>query len=906
MKYIFAFTLLIYVNIGLYGQEPLKVNSVTNEKPPLDTSIFNNTGLGKWVRASWAEISHNGRYVFYVLYNQPTGRNTLVFRPINGEWEMKFPGAKVPVFTDDSKQAIFLNQHDSLCLITLNKASLEYISDVQSFEIWKSANREWIVYHLKTPDKRLVLRDVASGRCQYYEAVDEYWLHSKGNILVIKKDEVKDSINRQSLYCVNITDGNTICIWKASSINDVILDDSGTQLVFTGENIKGKSFWYYKTGTNEAIKLNIPQMEGEDSNLKVENIQRFSQSGKRLFVTLKEKNHEVPSLKADAVKSDVWSYLDVKLQSQQLHDLGTGELPGYTGVIDISNHKMMRLNRENEKLDVFDKDDWAIITKSQGGDPSEWYWNKTSIPSFYLVSTITDERKLLPINYPYGISPGGRYLIGTDSYIPYNADNLLSYDIETGQVHKLTHSLNIPLDAKQTNTDENLKHPRLSGAGAWLADDKALLVYDQYDIWQLDPSGKQAAVNLTNGYGRKNKIVFRLPGQDDRIISESEPLLLNAFNKSTKNNGLYTIVPENRENPKELLAMSAARIGAPKKARDTDVYIFTRETAAQSPNWFWTSDFKNSQPISNVYPEKKYNWLTSELITWKTFDGTMSSGILYKPENFDANKKYPVIFHYYEEVSDRLNYYRWPGTSDDVINIPWFVSNGYLVFMPDIHFKIGYTGQSAYNSVVSAAKYLSQFPWVDAKHMGIQGHSFGSYETNYIVTRTRLFAAAVTANGTSNMISFYGAGLFAGRTSAQAFVETGQMRMGRSPWQNLQTYIKESPIFFADKIETPLLMMYNKNDEDNYSQGIEFFTALRRLGKKAWMLDYDGEGHTIYRSESNKRDYTIRMTQFFDHYLKNAPAPRWMTRGIPASKKGIDYGLELDDEIKTPGAGLLK
>ncbi len=240
------------------------------------------------------------------------------------------------------------------------------------------------------------------------------------------------------------------------------------------------------------------------------------------------------------------------------------------------------------------------------------------------------------------------------------------------------------------------------------------------------------------------------------------------------------------------------------------------------------------------------------------------------------------------------NYPRWftitrSRNSPGDVNIPWFVSRGYLVFTPDIRYIIGQTGERVYNSVVSAAQYFSQTPWVDAAKMGINGHSFGGYETNYLVTHTSLFAAAATAAGPANFISHYGGiqGKIYRANSGQAMYETSQMRMSATLWQTPDLYIKNSPVFSIDKVTTPILIMHNKADDlVPWMQSVELFTGLRRLGKKAWMLQYDEGGHGIHGKEAE--DFTIRLTQFFDHYLKNAPPPRWMTEGIPAKLKGIE------------------
>jgi len=188
--------------------------------------------------------------------------------------------------------------------------------------------------------------------------------------------------------------------------------------------------------------------------------------------------------------------------------------------------------------------------------------------------------------------------------------------------------------------------------------------------------------------------------------------------------------------------------------------------------------------------------------------------------------------------------------------------------------------------------------------MGIAGGSWGGYETNYLVTHSDLFAAAYSACGVTDYFSYYGTEeKDRSGASYTAFAETGQNRLGVTPWERPDLYIKNSPIFTADRVTTPLLIVHDANDyRVPFGQSVELFKALRRLGKRAWLLQY-GKGHEgavpIFGT-SGIEDLDIRFKQFFDHYLKGAPAPRWMTRGVPARMKGVDSGLELDTEIETP------
>jgi dienelactone hydrolase len=443
------------------------------------------------------------------------------------------------------------------------------------------------------------------------------------------------------------------------------------------------------------------------------------------------------------------------------------------------------------------------------------------------------------------------------------------------------------------------------GIAGWMEGDSAVLLYDQYDVWRIDPEGRVPPINLTSGFGRLHNVLFHLASEPlENALPGREPLLLNAFSRKTKDNGFCLVTPTGKKRfsglSLEPWLMEASpeaefgpQTGPPRKARQVNAWLVQKQRADSAPNWFFTTDFHHYIALSDVHPERKYNWLRSQLVTWKTPDGNSSQGILYKPENFNPRKKYPLIFYYYERLSEGLHGFIYPDYSDGVMDIPTYVSNGYLVFTPDIHYKVGHPGQSVVNTVVSAARYLSALPYVDGKHLGLQGHSRGGWETNYLVTHTHVFAAAMSASGMSDYVSLYGGirMLRAGTARSPAF-EVGAQRIGATLWERPDLYIENSPIFKANTVTTPLLMMSNLKDGDiPFEQGIEFFTALRRLGKRAWLLQYDGEDHVVHNKA--KQDLTFRMQQFFDHFLKNAPPPKWLAEGIPARLKGLDTGFEL-------------
>ena len=254
-----------------------------------------------------------------------------------------------------------------------------------------------------------------------------------------------------------------------------------------------------------------------------------------------------------------------------------------------------------------------------------------------------------------------------------------------------------------------------------------------------------------------------------------------------------------------------------------------------------------------------------------------------------------MLVYFYERSSETLHSHPIPSPSRSTINIPYFVSNDYVVFVPDIVYTTGYPGQNAFDAIVSGSQAMINKGFINPKAVGIQGQSWGGYQVGYLVTRTNMFAAAGAGALVSNMTSAYGGIRWESGMSRMFQYEKTQSRIGGTLWEKPFQYIENSPVFFATKVETPLFMMHNDNDGAvPWYQGIEYFTALRRLNKPVWMVNYNGDAHNL-RGEywGNRVDLSIRLAQFFDHYLKGAPMPKWMKDGIPAINKGKDFGYEV-------------
>lgn len=888
-------------------------------KPPIDTTaIFNWPYLN-----NDCAISPNGNYIMYRIFNQPRGRNTLVLQSTNDtSWKKQMVDAASACFSSDEKQAVY-SKDDTLFFLSLPTGQVKTVTGVKSYRQPRVEKGTWLAYQLKGDAKETVLLNLVTGEEQRFTSVDDYSFSDNGRTLLIKQNNQTIA----SLQWVNLETKKASTIWTGQPGMQLIgynFDLAGDQLVFITKTQTGNTIWYYRDGINSAAEKINNRTEGIASGLQISaDTPFFNKSGKYIFFKL-QKPVETPKPDPNTVDVDVWSYKDVRLIPEQSKQ----PMPKiFTSVMAVAANKIVQVEQEGEQIAASGGQniqysitcDYLIVATKK----EDFFWNWNQARPYYVVSLKDGSKKLLKNDWirEFIYSPTGRFII----YYDAKQGQFLACEVTAGVTRNITKNIPEKLQNEYKQYVPGRTYPIAVGIAGWFENDDALMIYDNYDIWKVDPLGKLPPVNMTNGYGKKHHVKFKLLYDENvyrqTVYSEQEPFLLSAFGEGNKYNGFFRVQPSKKGDP-DLLAMEPCfmhRKGSqirnddafdayggmePLKASNKPIWLIRRQTATEAPNFYVTGDLKSYKQLTNIQPQKDYNWLTADLITYKQVDGTNTQGILYKPEDFDAAKKYPVIFSYYETFSYRMYEFPKPGLSTARIDIAWYVSRGYLVFTPDIHYSIAsisgkVVGDHAVNSIVGAAQYLSKLPYVDGKRMGIQGHSFGGGETLYLITHSHLFAAAQAAASTvSNEISAYLGirqpnGMIEGEFRL-SHAEIGHDMIGATLWGRPDLYIKASPIFRADKVTTPLLIMHNHGDgATDWGQSIEMYMALRRLQKPVWMLQYDNEDHQI-GDRKKALDFTIRMNQFFDHYLKGAPAPKWMTRGIPAALKGIESRLELD------------
>jgi len=895
------------------------------QKPPLERD-----DLGKWPRVTYVGISNDGKYGYSMMEDASNRAYRLTIEAFShiGRQSIEVGAKRRAAFSEDSRFLIFGGLHDSVGIVDLKAWSIKYMPGVGRFQL--SANRRVPLLAIPMSRDRLTLYNLLSGDSRTLADVDNYQFSDDGRFLAVAHSAA-GILGKKVITLFDVLNKGEKAIWMGDTVGDITFDRGAGQVAFWGITNGERSVYLFKVGDTTASPWVSADVDRLPSGWGIAGApMNFSRNGERLLFSVVKSSKAVAPIGVRASTVDVWRYRDHYLQTEQLSS------PEYykelldpstvLASVAVGEHRVTVL-QDSIKLPVPGKTFGNFIYMYQTdfshypADPVD----PAVCKDFFWVSLRTGEQEQIVSDansQSFSVSPEGRYFCWFDT-------KKLEYWCFDGLTRKkINISELIPTPLYDSEAVAVGRRDCTYGLAGWAAADSIMLVYDHYDIWKVALSGRQSAVCLTNGLGRADKMVLGIVNTDQdqanlaetnlKEFSPDEGILLAGFSREKKESGFFSLAGLRRHLLKRLIwgpeYFYIPRIGEtgyveypqfenfPRKAKDCNAYLIARMTEREYPNWWYTRDFKVLTPVTDLHPEVKVNWLTTKLVHWRMPDGRISQGILYRPENFDSTRKYPVIFTYYEKRSDQLHQYLFPDYTRGRIDIPYFVSNGYVVFVPDIYYKQGHNGIGVVNAVQSAARYLERFPWVDSTRFGLQGHSFGGWETNYLITHTTLFKAACEAAGVSDQISGYDELQARWGVSRQWLYESlsqgSPYGQDSTPWSATSQYLENSPVIAADRVVTPLLMMQGDNDPSvPFGQSIEFFMALRRAGKKVWLLQYEKEGHQLGQT-ANAVDFTVRIKQFFDYYLMNAAPPRWMTQGVPLFRKGT--GLELDSRNAVP------
>ncbi len=914
------------------------------QKKPLDHTVYDD-----WKSITGTQMTSDGKYLVYEV-NPQEGDGTLVVRRLSDGKEIKLPrGYKAQLATDNKTACALIKSpfaeirkkrnkntpkdkmpKDSLALIDFDKWNVTKLERIKSYKTAVD-NHDFVAYiQWKKPDKNkkkaekekkdgdiLVVVNTLTGKKTTFKHVSEYAFNADGSNLTVlvnadkKNKKLKSSATSYQLPAMT----STLLSEGKHYYGSAKYSMDGKQMTFlastdtTTTGNKHCSLFYVANGqTKEIIAQDYTQNLPSNWSLNENSAPEFSQDGKRIIVGIAPYRapKDTTIIEAETAQVDIWNYKDYQIQPQQKKELKEALKKTYPAVINLNNMgEIVPLTTQMwDRVTLMNQGnaEWALSQdRTQYYIPSQWDDDHNT--DIALVNMNTGERRAIAekVNTRATASPDGKYVI----WYNLNDSAYHCYSIATGKTVNLTRQVGVNF-YNEEDDHPNFPDP-YDRKPLWTKGDKSVLISDRYDIWKFTPDGN-GFENLTNSYGRKNHLQLRHQVYDNHApkygkawekedaLDEDGTLYMTAFDEQDKRNGFATVHIDDKASFKVNL-LDTFSYNNIYKVKDAPVIAYQKGNFSNPYNMHLSdADFQHEECVSDINPQQKdYSWGHAQLVHWKAFDGTPLDGLLYVPENIDPTKKYPMMCYFYEKRSETLYNYVDPRPSRSTVNIAFYTSRGYVVFVPDIVYKVGHPGESAYNCIVSGAKAMCrQFLFVDSTKMAIQGQSWGGYQTAYLVTRTNLFCAAGAGAPVSNMTSAYGGIRWGSGVCRQMQYEHGQSRIGATLWDKggLDLYLENSPLFKADKVSTPLLIMHNDKDGAvPWYQGIEYFMALRRLGKKVWMLEYNNEEHNLVERR-NCKDLSIRLQQFFDFYMKGAKEPAWMKYGVPATRKGQYLGTE--------------
>jgi dipeptidyl aminopeptidase/acylaminoacyl peptidase len=592
----------------------------------------------------------------------------------------------------------------------------------------------------------------------------------------------------------------------------------------------------------------------------------------------------------------LWHAKDSRLQSQQIVQEQADRAFSYLAEYRIPENKFVRLSDDAlRNVSTVGHDRYAYGTDTREYDQPASYSGRRFV-DLYSIDLKTGERKLLMKKHPAGLqvaSPDGRQLL-------YWGDNAQYWvlDLVTGEKRDVTSG--VPTVFADTSDDHNnLVTPPRFPIG-WAKDGASVLLSDGFDIWRVPVKAGSAAMNLTVNGARDQVRYQRLynfettptgggrggrgGGRGGATVQDgvdlSKPLYFATYGEWTKKEGLAKVMPGKAG--AQTLVTADARLNF-QKAKEADVFLYTRQTAIDFPNYYVASpDLASGRQITDINPQQKeFAWTSGvRLINYTSDKGDKLQGALYLPANYEPGKKYPLLVTIYEKRSNLAHTYVTPNETSTP-NRAIYTSRGYAVLDPDIVYRVNDPGMSAVWCVVPAVKAAIGTGMIDSTNIGLWGHSWGGYQTAFLVTQTNIFKSAIAGAALTDMVSMYSSVYWNTGGTNQAIFESSQGRFKGNFIDNYDAYIRNSPVFHAKNVKTPLVLLHNDKDGAvDFNQGITYFNTLRQLDKNVILLEYVGENHGLARPV-NQKDYAIRQREWFDHYLKGAPAPDWMTKGVP-------------------------
>jgi len=899
-KYYLALMMLVncaFFNLSAQQKKALTLEDVMKFKQIRETVISDN---GSWLAYSIKLDRGNGELIIQSSSSERKYSVERGIKPIFSLNEQWLSTVIEPDFIDLDKSEKD-RPRNNLGIINLKNGVTETIVEVKSSEFTK--NSGWIAVHFfekkdtsknakpkKNIGSRLLVKNLTLNFSDTLDFVHSYSIDSLSNYIAYSVSDTNKNNNGLYFYDLKKKIFEVIDKEKNSFI-DGLKWNKDQELLYTKtfliKDDKKDSAVVYLWSKEKSNKIAESSQLITDWYIPSENTLNWTEDGTKIFFGIKpviknkkaepEKNKKKNPYDFEEILSkseiDVWHWNDPLIKSNEIKEWKSKEKFSYTTLFDKKSKRIIYLTDLSIPNLIVNKNNNVGLLSSEIPYQKLKTWDG-NYADYYVTDYNNGEKNLVArkLSDRVYLSPHGKYVLF------FERGDWYIYSIKSRSTKNITENVKANFADEDNDTPSE---PNSYGIGGWTKEDESIFIYDKYDIWKYNTESDYISC-LTDHYGRQNKLTLRIQklDKDKQFYDKQEQILLTGFNHKTKSTNLFSanitkkgINTLTNENKKYSFTAKAAK---------SDKIIFTRESYDEYPDlWFSTMKFENPIKVTDLNSQlEKYAWGSSTLIEWNSIDGKKLDGAVILPTDFAAGKKYPVLIYFYEISSHRVHEF-----NEMVVNhrpnFPFYASNEYIIFLPDVKYDVARPGYSAIKCIMPGIQKLIDLGWADPNGIALHGHSWGGYQTAFMVTQTDLFACAIAGAPVGNMTSAY-SGIRWGTGLARQFqYEKSQSRIGGTLWNKTISYIENSPVFFADKINTPLLLMHG--DEDDavpWYQSIEIYLALRRLGKDCIFLQYRKEPHHP-RKYANKLDYSIKMKEYIDFYCKGASQPEWIKNGIP-------------------------
>ena len=888
-------------------------------------------------------ISTDGVWVAYVVryLDRVKQEPILHVTSLDSEAKHEIPNAIDPIFSDDSRWvAAFVElPHEEVkllgdkdkplprrgLLLDLVSGARKTWENVESFEFARGSSHLLVRHPRSDPDAEhggadVILRDLRGEADQLIVDVGEASFNGSGELLTYAVDAAQRDAN--GIHLIDLRGGvQTTLDSDAFRYAQLTWNEAGTAIAF----VKGTKS--ERSAERDNVLLAYPDAYavaagqapvGDPERLDPQTAPDFpegfviSERGElswstdlsRIFFGIKEQEAvpDEPEYPERSANVDVWHWRDPRIQSVQIMEAERDRNFTYKATFLLDEERVVRLADDALRWITLSPDGRWAIGEDARAYTSDW---KEPQADYYRIDTSSGARTLMLEGHKrkddgsramtMGVSPD------SESFLYWRDSHVWLYELESGESRNLTASAPLSFVNREYDFPDT---PPPYGFAGWSADGKAVVLDHRYDLW-LQPLDGGPATNLTGGIGADREIVFRYFRTDpeERAIDLSEPMLLSAYGQWTKKSGFFEL----RDGTMVELMYEDADFGRtiteligedprflPLKARGAERYLFTRESFVEFPDlWVADAGFTNRRRITNVNPQQaEYLWGRRLLFDYTDRDGTRLQGALTVPDDYQPGQRRPMLVDFYEYRSEWLHRHVRPKYVNN-FGRPLIesVSQGYLIMAPDFDFDSNAAHADILECIEAAVEKVIEMGYADPERIAVYGSSFGGQGAAYIAARSTMFAAAAAGAAATDLTGDFNRFWAWTPTNhngdgrnGHSYNIMGQGRLGTNPYDDPDLYRRESPITYARTIDTPLMMM--SGTTDYIMSGLQLYNGMRFNGKNVIMLTYPEEGHNL-GGRANKRDFTIRAMQFFDHHLRGAPAPRWMTEGVPYLEKGL-------------------